>query len=162
MDSSLINLIPNLIAARRATTLPRAPFIDPPPPYTLAPHPSPQRPYNVRPEGVPLLVEFLGPSSGISLDKRSLLWDREDSVALGPATDYWEFMAILRRKLEDLNVSKETGPWNASVVAETRGRTGWQFRRGVLEVEEERWGQVLEGLWSNHFRGLKVVCWRDD
>ena len=101
MDTSLINLIPNLMTALRSKTLPRSESIDPPPLYTLAPNPSPQREDNTRSPNVPSHIELLGPANIKTNDigRRAVLWSSDDSIALGPHTTYREFLGVLQRKL---------------------------------------------------------------
>lgn len=162
MDTSLINLIPNLLASRRSATVPRSPFIDPPPPYTLASSSSPQRQYNASSHGIPLAIEFLDSTNPNEPHKREVIYRRDDTVALGPDTDYWEFMHILRRKLADVNVSGDDGRWKVGVCAEGRGRAVWRLRKTVLAVTRESWGEVLRGLEEHKYSGLKVACWREE
>ena len=160
MDTSLINLIPNLTTARRSTTLPRSAFVDPPPPYTLAPCPSPQREDNTRSVGVPIYIELLGaanPKNG----KRSVIWSSDDSIALGPDTTHEDLLDVLQRKLGDVKLPRESKEWKASIVAEVRGRKVWQFKEQVVDVTTESWGTVLRGLGEGRFKDLRVICWRD-
>lgn len=157
MDTSLINLIPNLTTARRSTTLPRSAFVDPPPPYTLAPCPSPQREDNTRSVGVPIHIELLG-AANLNNGKRSVIWSSDDSIALGPDTTHEDFLEVLQRKLDDVKLSKES---KACIVAEVRGRKVWQFKEQVVDVTTESWGTVLRGLGEGRFKDLRVICWRD-
>jgi len=161
MDTSLINLIPNLTTARRSTTIPRSELIGPPPPCTLAPHPSLQREDNTISVGVPLHIKLLGaayPDTG----KRPFIWSGDNSIALGPETTYGEFLGFLQRKLREVKVSPESGQWKVGVVAEIRGRSLWQFKEQIVNVTMESWGKVLEGLGEGRFRGFRVSCWRGD
>ena len=157
MDTSLINLIPNLTTARRSTILPRSAFVDPPPPYTLAPCPSPQREDNTRSVGVPIHIELLG-SANLKNGKRSVIWSSDDSIVLGPDTTHEDFLEVLQRKLSDVKLSTESKAW---IVAEVRGRKVWQFKEQVVDVTTESWGAVLRGLREGRFKDLRVICWRD-
>ncbi|KAM0710945.1 hypothetical protein Q7P35_001683 [Cladosporium inversicolor] len=158
MDTSLINLIPNLISAHRSKTLPRSEFIDPPPPYTLAPQPIPQREDNTRSVGVPLHIEILAaatPETG----KRPVIWSGDDSIALGPGTTYLEFLRVLQRKLDDVKVERVLGEWKVSIVVEVRGRKLWWFGEQFVYVERENWREILVGLGEGGFR---VMGWRGE
>ncbi|GAB7327205.1 hypothetical protein MBLNU13_g11108t1 [Cladosporium sp. NU13] len=161
MDTSLINLLPNLTSARRSTTLPRWEFIDPPPPYTLAPHPSPQREDNARSVGVPLHIELLG-AANLENGTRPVMYSGDDSIALGPDTTHAEFLDVLQRKLSDVKMSRESKEWKAVIVAEFRGRKIRQFEEQVVDDTVERWRRVLRGLGEGRFRGVRVICWRGE
>lgn len=145
MDTSLINLIPNLTTARRSTTLPRSEVTDPPPPYTLAPNPNPRREYNTRSVGVPLHIELLGAAYPVS-DKRPSICSGNDSIALGPDTTNAEFLGVLERKLGDVKLSREPKEWKAAIVAEARGEKVRKFKEQVVDVTKESWRKVLRGL----------------
>lgn len=162
MDTSLINLIPNLTSSLRSTTLPRSEPTNPPPPYTLAPHPSPQRSEpTLISVGVPLRIEILGAATPETNGKRPITWSGDDSIALGPYTTYGEFLDVLQRRLRDVKVSRESGRWKVGVVAEIRGRSLWLFKEQIVDVAVESWGEVLEGLGEGRFRGFRVSCWRE-
>lgn len=162
MDTSLINLIPNLTTAvRRCTTLPRSECADPSPSYTIAEHPSPQREDNARSDGIPLHIEILGSTNP---DTNNKTWSGDDNIALGPTTTYAEFLSILQRKLSDVKVSGDSREWKASIAAEYRGRTRrrlWQSQEQACYVTRENWWSVLEWLLEGSFRGLNMVCWID-
>ena len=161
MDTSLINLIPNLTSSRRSTTLPRSESIDPPPPYTLAPLPSLQREDNTISVCAPLHVNLLG-TAYLDRGKRPVIWSGNDNIALGPDTTHAEFLGVLERKLGDVKMLREAREWKAVIVAKVRGRKFWQFEEQVVDVEKESWGRVLRGLGEGRFRGLRVMCWRAD
>lgn len=161
MDTSLINLIPNL-TARRSATVPRCEFVDPPPPYTLAPYPSPQREDNTRSTGIPLHIDIVDTSWPEALGKRPVIWSGDDSVAVGPHMTYREFLEILQRKLDDVKVPQNSGEWKAGIEAEIRGRSVWQFKRQVVYVTPQSWHKVMEGLEEGRFKGFRVTCWRGE
>jgi len=161
MDTSLINLIPNLTKAHRSITLPRKDFIGLPPPYTLAPHPRPQRKHNTWAVGVPLHIKTLGAASETT-GKRPVTWSDDDSIALEPSSTYEEFLGILGRKLSDVKFSKESKQWKTEIVAEVSGRKLWQSKEQVVCVTKGNWRGVLRGLREGRFRGLRVLCWRGD
>jgi hypothetical protein len=162
MDTSLINLIPNLKqAVHRSTTLSRSEFADPPPPYTLAPHPSPQRKHNTWGVGVPLHIKTLGAASETT-GKRPVTWSDDDSIALGPSTTYAGFLGILGRKLSDVKVARESREWRTEIVAEIRGKKLWQSKEQVVYVTKGNWRGILRELREGRYRRLRVLCWRGD
>jgi hypothetical protein len=161
MDTSLINLIPNLTTVHRSATIPRSEIIDPPPPYTLALHPSPQPAKNTKSVDVPFHIEPLG-AADLENGRRSLIWSGNDSIALGPDTTHAEFLSVLERKLSDVKLSRESKEWKAVIMAEVRGRKVWQFKGQVVDVEKDSWKKVLRGLGEGTFRSLKVMCWRGE
>lgn len=109
---------------------------------------------------MPLHIEVLGTSESGSPDTRPLLWSRDDNIALMPDTTYGEFLGILKRKLGRAKVSRDTGQWEIGILAETRGRTVWQFKKQYLDVPQENWDKFMKGLGESRFKGMKVLCRR--
>ncbi|KAM0713660.1 hypothetical protein Q7P37_010622 [Cladosporium fusiforme] len=160
MDASLIHLIPNLIAASRSNnnaTTARQPSYptDPPPPYTPGPQYQPSTEKDR--VDIPLTLVLLGPSSGGS-PRRPIQHTYTHDIAIGPQTDYWEFLGLVRPLLATLGVDPE---WEVAIAAEIRGRAMWKSHREDVEiVGEKNWREVLGELEMRKVRGLKVMCWR--
>lgn len=167
MDSSLIHLIPNLLAANRkintnAKTTPTSHQTnptDPPPPYT------PQQPHHPTTDNhkdqpkidLPLKILLLGPSSKAS-PRRPIHDTHKDFIILTPSTDYWTFLGHVRPLLTKLAV--DSG-WEVAIVVELRGRSMWKSGGGDLEVVGEGdWRDVIAEVEGGRVRGLRVVCWR--
>jgi hypothetical protein len=140
MDTSLINLVPNLTRALRSIKIPRSVFDDPPPPYTVACNPSPQRSEKTRTISVPFHVEILGTANSKTnhIGKRLMTYSGNDSIVLGPDTTYADFLGILESKLSDVKVAGESREWKASIEAEKIGwRRKWRFMEQTFYVTGE-------------------------
>lgn len=158
-------MIPNLVAASRAAInnvknnpshRPIYPT-DPPPPYT--PHSEYSPPAAEKPKvSIPLIVQLLSPSSGQS-PNRVIRYTHSENVDLGPGTDYWEFLNILRPILASLAVGLE---WDVAIAAEIRERMIWRSRRrrDLDVVGEKDWQDVIRELEVDRVRGLRIQCWR--
>jgi hypothetical protein len=162
MDTSLINLVPNLTRALRSIKIPRSVIDDPPPPYTVACNPSPQRSEKTRTISVPFHVEILGTANSKTnhIGKRLMTYSGDDSIALGPGTTYAEFLGVLERMLSDIEAERDMGLWKASIVAESKRRRLWRFMEHTVYVTRESWGEILVDLRVGRYMGVRVVCWR--
>jgi hypothetical protein len=143
-ETSLINLIPNLVKAFRFRTFRRSASIDPPPSSTLAPSPSPQPQPSEKSRivNIPLTLKTLGSACEVT-GKRPVTSSNDNPIALGPSTTYTEFLGILGRKLSDVSFSKESRDWRTEIAVEIRRRKVWQFREWIVDVERRDWGWVL-------------------
>jgi hypothetical protein len=156
MDSSLINLIPNLVSRRSAASQRREP-VDAPPRDT------PDAGNNPSGINVPLRLELcLSPSTSSPSQKKPLIWSHDATIAIGSETTYRGFLALLRRKIGDMDFFSDLNLCHAAIVAEVRGRTVWRFGKQDLDVTSENWDQVMQGMVETRFRGFEVVCWDED
>jgi hypothetical protein len=156
MDSSLINLIPNLVSRRSAGSQ-RSGSVNAPPSYNAG-----QRDTSTGLNAALRLDLCLSPNATDPSQKRPTMWSHDTTIAVGSDTTYREFLALLRRKIDDINFFSDIGRCHAAVVAESRGRAVWQFNRQDLDVTLENWDQVMQGLAETRYRGFKVVCWDED
>ena len=156
MDSSLINVIPNLTTRRSIKTPPHCETGDPPLPSTL----SSQR--ETRSTSVPLRIEVLRTNSLDANDKRPVTWSGDDSIALETDTSYEEFLVVLQKKLSVIEVSLETGQWKVSLMAKLKKRTFWQLSKQIVHVTPKTWSKVIEGLAESRLKGLMLSCRRED
>lgn len=156
MDSSLINLIPNLAAARRSAKQPRSDKVDPPlqppPAYTLSPHPSPKHKDTPEYITVPLRFDFL--DTGVS--------HHDGTIAFGPKTTFQDFMALLEQKMAEVHDQGDPQMWHYRIVAEARDRTVWMFFTQDPDVRQDTWDRVLEGLREGRWKRFGVLCLRED
>jgi hypothetical protein len=152
MNSSLINLIPNLVS-RRSGGSQRRESINPP------------AGQGDNPTGLNLALRLdlcLSPITTNQSHEKSSTWTHETTIAVGSDTTYREFLALLRRKIDDINFFSDIGRCHAAIVVEGRGRAIWQFGRHDLDVTAENWDRVMQGLVETRYRGFKVLCWDDD
>jgi hypothetical protein len=121
MDSSLINLIPNLLAhrsLRKSRSKSKS-------------NRSPTAPPSSAPTTIPLRIELLSPH------KSPLVYVRDDIITLTADTTWELFLALVHRVLEKDGVSRDKGTWELDVVAEYRLRALWKFDEPALRVREE-------------------------
>lgn len=153
MDSSLIHLIPNLMAAYNSRNKLQSLPHDSPPPYTRDPNAT----------EVPLTIELMsGPKPSEDSTIRPVEKSYQGKIALSPGFPGYKDMIIdVKGRLITLGVSEATGSWWVAITVELKGRGLFRGSREVDILDGKGWVEVRPGLEEGRVRGLRVMCWKD-
>lgn len=166
MDSSLINLIPNLFSRRKRSAPPShsEPVSPPSQPELSSPPSTAQQSHSLEKTSItiPLRVKWIGPRAAKESHELQLVSSYDEVIELRADATYSEFLSIVQRMLKahrmEWHFDGRSFRFYIGAVAMEGKRSELRRMQELVDVDEPSWERVLYGLRGRRLVELVVFC----